>query len=243
MRRAEGFTMIEVVVGLLLAILTIGALSELFVSGSESSVATQRQAQLISVAEQQIEQIRQQVKTQGFDKLALSGQPQTSCASIPGTIPQNPTNPDDYVTCSGGTAQGYMIEVNYNGSSAGTPPDLTPWAGYPTGSEPLLIGGVSPLASTTGFVTPYQSSVSIGSGTGEVYTYVTAVNANACTSVTATGCTDVRRVIVAVHLDQTASRQDIGPNAPLYLSTIFARPVPSTQATQTAGLTLGVQLG
>src|SRR5581483_8558610 len=58
-----GFTLIEVVVASALAAIVIGATAALFVTGSNSALGTQRQSQLLAVANQQIESVRQLVKT------------------------------------------------------------------------------------------------------------------------------------------------------------------------------------
>ena len=51
-------------------VLIVSAASVLFVNGSNTSVASQRESQVISVADQQIEMIREEVKTEGFAELA-----------------------------------------------------------------------------------------------------------------------------------------------------------------------------
>ena len=54
-RNEDGFTMIEVIVAAFCLALIVGAVATLFVSGNRSSLAGQRQAALIAVADQQIE--------------------------------------------------------------------------------------------------------------------------------------------------------------------------------------------
>ncbi len=72
-----GFTIIEVLVAAWLAIMVIGATAVVFAQGNASSLAVQRQSEMIAVADQQIENIRQQVKTGagGFSALAMSAAP------------------------------------------------------------------------------------------------------------------------------------------------------------------------
>jgi hypothetical protein len=50
-------------------------------------------------------------------------------------------------------------------------------------------------------------------------------------------------VIVAVLLDNTTGSQSIGPNTPVYMSTIFSNPIPSNQPSSAIGLRLGLNIG
>lgn len=248
-----GFTLIEVVVAAGLSALVIGASAALFVNGDNSALASQRQSQLLAVANQQIEQVRQLVKTTGFSGLAMSCDPSSSaCVPVPtggvnGTLSGSSTvftDPNHWVASSSGcgtSSEGFYIESNYDNSTEGALANVYPWTGCPTGAEPLYIQG-------GGFVTPYHT-VTVGSGSATVYEYVTetyvgcasqSVNSSLSACGTATNA-DARRLVVAVVPNNGALNQ--GPNAPQVVSTIFTNPVPSNQVNTSIGLTLGLQLG
>jgi type II secretory pathway pseudopilin PulG len=188
MRSDRGFTLVEVLVAALMMSLIVGAMAAMFLHGSDASVATQRQSQMISIADQQIENIRGQVKTSGFNKLAMSGQP----AALPGTITNSSysstlnADPNAFVksvTGCGSSNEELLIESNFNNTGEGVPlnpantskSSLLPWVsctntGTLTGTgaqigEPLQI-------LSNGFVTP-QQSLTVGTDTFVVDTYVT----------------------------------------------------------------------
>lgn len=226
MRRNEhGFTMIEVLVAMVLAVVAIGALAELFSTGQTASLATQRQSELVTVAQQQIEQLRESVKVNGFSALAMTAAPTASV---------DLTSPDYYVTDS---AKSYFIAANWdavNGTAGGAAANISSYTGgISSGSEPLC-------TSSSGVVSPTPTTVAEGSNSVQVWTIVTQTNVGS-TVTTATPCSDdARRVIVAVKYVNSGSRQDQGTNTPLYISTIFTNPVPTSQASGALGLSLGV---
>jgi type II secretory pathway pseudopilin PulG len=180
----DGFTIIEVVVAAVIGLLVIGASAALFITGNNNSVAAQRQAELISVADQQIENVRQEVKTKGFAALAMSGLPQALPSSISNTAysSSTPVDPNSFVAtatgCGGSGGKEFLIEANYDNTSEGVPanaqnsstPGVLPWSSCTDTStqigEPLQI-------LTGGFVTPQQNGVTVGSDTATVDTYVT----------------------------------------------------------------------
>jgi acyl CoA:acetate/3-ketoacid CoA transferase beta subunit len=100
--------------------------------------------------------------------------------------------------------------------------------------------------------------VPLGSGTANVYAYVTNTNVG-CADLSGSGgaanCAgDARRVVVAVcyaSSDGTCqgspssrSPYNASPTTPVYVTTIFTNPVPSNQpGLGRAGVYLGVQLG
>lgn len=268
---SRGFTVVEVLVAALMMALIVGAAAALFVNGSDASVATQRQAQLISVADQQLENIRQAVKTQGFNKLAMSGQP----AALPGTIPNSSysstlkADPNAFVkslTSCGASNEELLIESNYNNTAEGVPLNpqnltlgLLPWLNCTNTSsqfgEPLEI-------LSNGFVTP-QQTVTVGSDTAVVDTYVTDtyVGCNSSgfgncpstsggsvscgswpTTTASTTCGDARRVIVAIVLGDHG-RNNFGPSAPVYESAVFTNPTPSNEPSSSIGFTVGGKIG
>jgi prepilin-type N-terminal cleavage/methylation domain-containing protein len=225
MRRSEdGFTLIEVLVAMAIALISIGALADLFSNGQTASVATQRQSELVTVAQQQIEQLREEVKVDGFSALAMSSAP---------TVSTDPTNPDYYLTNS---ASSYYIASNWNGStgtSGAAAANIATYAGTTAGSEPLC-------TSSSGGVSPTAQTVSEGSNTIQVWTIVTQTTVGPTASVNSPCTDDSRRVIVAARFVNSGTRQDQGPTTPLYISTIFTNPIPTNQASGAVGISLGV---
>ncbi len=247
----EGMTLIEVVVAAFCIVLFIGAAAMLYVSGNESSLAGQRNTQLVAIADQQIEAVRQQVKTAGFSALAMKSAPATGTSSTLYSAAVH-TDPNDFVSSASGCGSAglaYTIESNWDDTTAGSPSGLTSWGNCPAGSEPLVVN------ATNGFVTP-QQTVTVGSGTATgtatVDTYVTDTYVGCSSSLgscsSATG--DARRVIVAVEMNNggaentgAGAKLREGQNTPYYVTTIFTNPVPSNQVNSSIGLTLGAQLG
>jgi type II secretory pathway pseudopilin PulG len=260
----DGFTMVELVVAILLITVVIGGLALSFAASNDSALGTQRQAQALAVADQQIEHIRAEVKTYGFAALAMNALP---AAAVAGTVPgqaNNPTDPNSYVTtltagCGTYTynwgdtlpTKGLKIETSYNNSSLGTVSPFTPVTNCGNGVEPFVVlDGTDAARPTqpTGFVTPKQTGVTIGTGSGTVYTYVTDTNlgcntGGGCDGSAGASGPDAVRVTVAVKPDTPGSRTDTGGNAPVYVSSVFSNPIPSNQPNKSLGLTLGVNLG
>lgn len=247
LRATDGFTLIEVMVGMLLAVIAIGALTELFVAGNDSALSAQRQSQLIAVADQQIEKIREQVKTNpsGFAALAMSTAPAAGTDATLTADSLAHTDPNYFVKTSAGCgpdSSGYQIQTNYDHTDEGTVASVPAFTGCPTATEPLVI-------KAGGIVTPL-TSVSVGTDTASVYSYVTATNLGCLggsadyVSPTAGPCyADARRLIVAVRLNSSGGRADIGQITPTYVSTVFTNPVPSNQPNASVGLTLGLNIG
>ena len=277
--RESGFTLVEVLVAILILAFVIAAASAMFVRGNDSSFAQERESQMISVADQQIQNIQEDVKTDGFAALALQSGPQSlPTSTIPNTSPFSTlkVDPDAFVVTSqtgcGGSNEGYDIEANYDntGDGIGGLPEnpsntgisgVTSWSACGSGVEPLVI-----LNSSQGFVKA-QQTVSVGTDTAVVDTFVTDTYVGCNTSGSATCptvsngtlststcsfpttaspsttlCSDARRVTVAVVLDDHG-RLDVGPEGPVYVSTIFTNPTPTNEPTSSIGITLGLQLG
>lgn len=231
--------MIEVLIAAVMSVTVIAAGAALFTTGSDSSLASQRQGELIAVADQQIETIRQAVKTSGFAALAMKTVPAAATNSTLSYSSTTHTDPNDFVSNSTGCGTsnaGYLIEANYDSSSEGIAPGVASWTGCATGAEPLVV-------QSGGIVTPKQT-VTVGSDTATVYTYVTDTYIGCSSALgncsAATG--DARRVVVAVLLGNRG-RHDIGQSSPVYVSSIFTNPVPTNQVNSSIGLTLGVNLG
>jgi len=181
----HGFSLIEVMVAALMVALIVAAGSTLFIEGNNNSLAATRDSQLISVADQQLEIIRQEVKVKGFDQLAMSAAP---AAASSATLPYSSTtyaDPNHFVSSGTGTCgsqnEGYDIEENFDNSASGAATGLTPWAGCvdtttapTTVAEPLeILPAASGIAA--GFISPGPTTVSLGS-TGQQVTvdeYVT----------------------------------------------------------------------
>lgn len=253
LRRDEGgFTLIEVVIAALCLALILGAAATLFGTGNASSLASQRQAEAVDIADHYMENIRQALKTNtyGFSALAMNATP---LAGTGGTAPGNAaahTDPNDFAVSAAGCGasnRGYQIESNWDNTGEGTASTVSSWSGCGTGVEPLVIDTLH------GIVQPSQT-VTIGSGssavTGTVDSYVTDTNVG-CASTDPGGCNssnagtplgDARRVIVAVVIDSGGSHR-IGPNTPIYISSIFTNPVPSNQSNTPLGITVGASLG
>ncbi len=244
LRRDEaGITMIEVIVAAALAVIIIGGAAGLFAESNDSALGSQRQAQLLAVADQQIEQIREQVKTNasGFAGLAMSSAPLAGTNTTTSYSSTSHIDPNDFVSASTGCGTnnaGYLIEANYNDNTAGVASGVSPWTGCATGAEPLVV-------AAGGIVTPKQT-IALGSGTATVYSYVTDTYVGCTTTGGLGSCTsatgDARRLIVAV-VPTSAGRNNLGPNAPAFVSTIFTNPVPTNQVNSSIGLTLGLGIG
>lgn len=241
-------TLIEVVVAAFCLALIAGASASIFVTGNKSSLALQRNTQLLALADRQIETVRQQVKVYGFSALAMNAAPSSATHSTVGYSSTTHTDPDDFVTSATGCGSSnlaFTIEANWDNTAEGTAPGLASWSSCPSGSEPLVI-------DTTHGVVQSSQPVTLGSATGTIRTFVTdtyigcSSSLGSCTS--ATG--DARRVIVAASLSNGGTNNTgagasytNGQNSPVYISTIFTNPVPSNQVNNSIGLTLGASVG
>jgi prepilin-type N-terminal cleavage/methylation domain-containing protein len=206
--REQGFTLIEVLVAALILILVVSAGTALFVSGADSSVTSQRRSQLISIADAQIETVRQEVKTKGFAALAMTAAPSAlSTSTIPNTAPAGSTIETDpyYFANNLGTSSGcggsgweYQIAANYDVTNGGTPtvpstgaPGVTSWANCGAGYEPLEILG-SGFVSAQQTLTPANDSAVTDTYVVDTFVTDTYVPCSAggsvtCPSLTSTG--------------------------------------------------------
>jgi type II secretory pathway pseudopilin PulG len=204
-----------------IALIVLGAVVNLIITGTQNSLAHERQADAASVAQDEIEAVRQIVKRYGFDALAMTASP----AAGSGTLATNPSNPNDYVTGSS-----LRIALDYRNSSRGYASPST---------EPLVIG---PVSGATAQVNP-QQTVTVSSAAGVQTTYTIYRYVTQRTPVCRTTCgTDDRRVTIAVvHTAVTSSKlQD--ESKPVWVSTVITRSVPSNQANSGQGLEIGVNL-
>lgn len=223
-----GMTLIEVMVTLMVTLIVIGASAQFFVLANGSSLAARRQVSALSLAQAQIELVRQKVKQNGFGALAL--QTPIPAKAGPDTDASNPT---DFITASGTS---WEVQENYN--------------------SPGMILATEPLITSAGGISAKQTNVAAGSATATVYTFVTqvtdvcqvGVSGGNCTpgGATAAGNLDVRRVVVAVVLDASANavgqRKLVGHDPPQYLTTVLTNPVPSAQVNNASGLRIGLNV-
>lgn len=262
-QREDGFTMLEVIVAAFCLALVVGAVATLFVTGNRSSLAGQRQAALIAVADQQIELIRNEVKTKGFDALAMSSAPSVASSTTLSSDANVQLNPNYFAPSSTGCGvsnQGYAIETNYDNTSEGAASGTPTWSGC-TNANFSVIEPLEVLSG--GFVSPAQTNVTVGSEKATVDTYVTdtyvgctstlggcpTITSNTIsgctfptTTTSSTTCADARRVIVAV-VPAASVPQDAAQNSPVYISTVFTNPTPSNAPTSAIGINLGASIG
>lgn len=232
--------MVELVIGIFIIVLVIGALAVGFVRSNDSSFASQRLVSRFSVLQQQIESVRQTEKEYGFGAVALTSSPTAACSPTSG----DPTNPDAFV-CGSGCSETFSVQSNYN-NTAETFPSTSTIADSP---ESLLVNGCAVGGNTIGggqlapiryadlsSGTTYSSLSSVPSGDpyATVYTFVTQTNVAGCNSSLGSCTGDVRRVVVAVVL--SASSIDIGNNYPAYASTVISNPAASNQPSTSSGL-------
>jgi type II secretory pathway pseudopilin PulG len=239
LRSSAGFTLVEVMAALFVVLAVIGALALVLATNDSSSLASQLQISRLSVLQQQIERVRNVVSQYGFGALALNADPSAPTVS---PLPNDPTDPNDFITGYGTSNESFLVENNYNNTSEGLISDA------PNG-EPIL----DPTTGATGGqVSPIQcvelsnpgsstSCTALATGTdsyASVYTYVTQTSTVGCSGPSGSCNGDARRVIVAVLLHNPASpsRRDIGPNTPTYSTTVITNPVASDQLNQASGL-------
>jgi type II secretory pathway pseudopilin PulG len=239
-REQRGFTLVEVAFAAFCLALFLGGLSTLFLNGNNSSLASQRQAAMVAVADKQIEAIRQAVKANGFAALAMSGAPAVGAGT---RLPYNNNvhiDPNDFAqakTGCGPSNSELTIYANYNDVSEGTSTGNEPaFAGCDAGSEPLVI------QLGTGIVTP-SSAVTVGTETATLDSYVTQTNVGCNASLGNGNCqADARRLVIAI-VPNNNGVYNQGPNSPLFISTIFTNPVPSNAPNSSIGITLGLNIG
>jgi type II secretory pathway pseudopilin PulG len=240
-RCSDGFTIVEVLVAMVLAVTVMGAAAAMFATQNHSALAGGRQVQLLSLAQQQLETVRQDVVRYGFQDLFMTAAPGAPDASIPA----DPMNPNDYVNTSSSPSS-YFIEENYNSNGGNLSGNVA--TGTPPAGEPLVIG--TPSVATPG-ISPMNTSVPTGGGgSATVYTYITQVsdvcNATFTSGLGGSACStagtqqDVRRVVVAVVYNNAFGQT---PTAPEYATTIISNPVPSNQVSVANGIHIGVNVG
>ena len=245
--------MVEVLVGAVMAALVIGAVAMGMVSNSDSALATQRQAQLVAVVQNRMENIRQlfaqNYASSGFSSLALSENPTKGADA---SLPKSPADPNDFITpyvsgyntATSGTTEGFLLEKNYDATTEGT------IDGGSTLTETLQVdttkGRIAPVTYvdlSTG--TSYSSAASVPSGHtyAIVNTYITlskvmtSTSSTSCSTTSGTGsnASDARRVIVAARLSSATAHTNLGSRTPQYATTLLTNPIPSNQCQAAAG--------
>jgi type II secretory pathway pseudopilin PulG len=238
-RGQEGMTLIELVVGISITILVMGALAMLFVHTNDSSFSSQRAVSRVAVVEGQIERIRQAVKQYGFSALALTAAPATG-----GSVVADPTDPDAFVSGSS-CSQTFTVYSNYNetdespGSTiVGDNPEPLVVNGCTLGGSTVSGGQIVPLQYvdvTTGAVASTLTGLPAGDPYATVNTFVTQTTTAGCNTSLGSCTGDVRRVIVAVTMDHPPIE---GSQFPTYATTLFANPTPSNSPGKAKGLTV-----
>ena len=226
----RGLTLIEVMVAMAIGITLVLGISTTIDHGVLNSLGHQRQASALSIAQSEVEKVRQTVAQYGFDALAMSGQPG---APGGGALAMSPTNSDDFLTGYGTSAVAFRIMESYHNTTLGVA------TGTPALGEPLVVGGTVAYP-TTGRVTPKTTGVTSGNVTATVYRYVTK-RTEACT--TAGACEgDSRRVTIVV-IPTNAPGTSLQTKGPVYFSTVINNPVPQDEPGQPGtGLRIGVNI-
>jgi prepilin-type N-terminal cleavage/methylation domain-containing protein len=229
-RSQDGFTLIEVIVAAAIGLVIVLAISTTVDKGVLNSLGHQRQASTLSIAQREVEQIRQTVAQYGFDALSLSALPS---APSNGVLSTSPTDPDDFLTGYGTAAVAFRIMESYHNTALGVA------TGTPTLGEPLVVGGTATYP-TTGRVAPTSTGVVSGAVTAKVYRFVTK-HTEACT--TALQCEgDSRRVTIVVVPTNTPATT-LQTVSPFYFSAVITNPVPQDALTQpAAGLRIGLNI-
>ena len=226
----RGMTLVEVMVAMAIGITLVLGISTTLDHGVLNSLGHQRQASSLSIAQREVEKIRQTVAQYGFDALALSSLPGAPTA---GPLATNPSNPDDFQTGYGTSAVAYRIMESYHNTALGVT------SGTPASGEPLVVGGTATYP-TAGRVAPKTTGVTSGNVTATVYRYVTR-RTEAC--LTAGACDgDSRRVTIAV-VPTNDPGTKLQSKGPVYFSAVINNAIPQDAASQPgSGLRIGVNL-
>lgn len=199
LRREDGFTLVEVLVGaLILVVGLVGTLAALD-GGSHVSSVSQRQQRALSYAQQDIEALT----ARSWDELALDALPSQQPDATPSDAA--PSTPTSYLTGCTGTppanCTGLDVHETFGRRSSAEV----------SAAEPLVTpvaGGVDPTASLPG-------------GTGTIYRYVTWAKDLPVDTASGAVSQQAKRVTVAVVLNGTAGQ---GVTKPVWSSTIVTDP-------------------
>jgi prepilin-type N-terminal cleavage/methylation domain-containing protein len=226
----RGMTLIEVMVAMAIGITLVLGISTTLDHGVLNSLGHQRQASALSIAQREVEKVRQTVAQYGFDAIALSSLPGAPTA---GALATNPTNPDDFQTGYGTAAVAFRIMESFHNTALGVASTT------PANGEPLVVGGTAAYP-TTGRVDPKTTGVTSGNVTATVYRYVTR-RTEACLAAGACDGDSRRVTIVVVPTNDPGTK--LQTKGPVYFSTVVDSPVPKSTAGQAgAGLRIGVNI-
>lgn len=224
----RGMTLVEVLVGMVIAVAAVLAVSSLVTTGTANSLGDQRDTQLFGAAQREAEAVRQTAQQDGFDAVALTAPP--PAATVP--LSANPLDPAAQVT---GTR--LRIQPDYASSVAGAP------------AEALIVGG-TPGFPAPGRVAPYTADVSIPGVDGyraRVWRFVTddpTYTASCGTPSAPHSCSgDARRVTIAVRpvlpgadAAGDGGARDLERVAPVWISFELTAPVPKFSSATGSGL-------
>jgi type II secretory pathway pseudopilin PulG len=251
----QGLTLIEVLIGTMIMVAIAAAMAMGLINNEESALATQRQAQVVTVLQDRTEWVRQLLResytSKGFSAVALTQNPAKGEQS---SLPSNPPDPNDYITHYGGsgyttagasgTPEGFRIEKNYNNIGEelvkGATSDGETLEVDPTNGK---VPPVSYVDLLTGKSFTSEAEVPAGHPYAIVNTYVTVAKEvvssaeSSCTTTAGTGSNsnDARRVIVAARIHPSGpSNADV--STPQYATTLLTNPIPSNQCQSSTGL-------
>jgi len=213
--RQDGFSLVEVLIAMTLAIGLVLAILTTLDKSSSTSLAQQRDTQAASIGEQEIERARSLVKRYGFDSLSLSSTPVTAVSAT-----TNPVDPNAFVA-----GNNFLVRESWHDTGSTL-----------VANEPLLVaastlGGADRLA-------PGPETIVSGTTTATVNRYVTRRVDSSCPN---TDCVnDSRRVVVAVRVQ--ANGADLARTTPIWFSTVVNSGVPANEANGSGGLAVGVNL-
>jgi type II secretory pathway pseudopilin PulG len=245
----QGFSLVEAIVGAMISALIAGAVAMGLVESNDSSLATQRQTQLVSVLEARIEWIHQllaqEYTTNGFGVIALSTNPPKGKDN---SLPVDPTDPNDFVVhhnesykteAGKKTWEGFLIEKNYNNTEKGVISGASATEG-----EQLDVDANNGKIPGENFVdlttektyTTEKEAAGSGHPYAVVNTYVTldpedvSEVTGGCNTTAGTESTaeDARRVIVAARY-HPAGEGVLADTTPQYVTTLLTNPTPSNQ--------------
>jgi type II secretory pathway pseudopilin PulG len=191
--------MIELLVAIVVITLSLLAVLAGLDINNRGARSNQLQAQMIAVAQQEIEKVESYASSSGFSSIALTSTPPHESSGVTDNRTHNPIDPNYWVS---GT--NLLIKSSYSDDTSTT-----------LASEPLVV-------AAGGAVAPGPSVVTSGGQTFQVYRYVTYRQESCLVTACPQGAS--KRITVAVVPPHTALS---GPVRPLYTSTVIDDTSPS----------------